>query len=678
MPRPTLLLGGLCTLAGCWLSLSVSGQGKKLVTLDDVMGFRSIVDVSMSPQGDRVAYVVSTPTLTRNQHVAELFVVPASGGVPKRLAETTRILNTPLPSPKLRWSPDGTRISFLGLTAGKPQVFAVDASTNDARALTDAAEGTSAYEWAPDGRSLAYLTRDPAPDDERRRQQDMSFVTHADAPERSTRLAVQAVVGTTAVRVLTPPTYYVESLAFSPDGKEIAFAASPAAGFMGQYMTRIHAVPASGGDPRVIVDRPGMNSTPKYSPDGAHIAFITSNGQVSLMSPRGLAIVSASGGSPRSFGLGDAWVSDVTWAADSKSVYLLATDGTFGQKAHMFEQPIVRVSIDGGRTERVDRGAAASYSLTISRDGSRLAHRVVEPRTMGDVFVTDIASSRATKITDVNPELRDLALGELKAIAWRSFDGMEIWGLLLTPPGYAAGRKVPLLVYCHGGPNGGVTYGLFPQFMHVVSQVDYYPVEAMASAGFAILFPMPRGGAGYGEAGQRSIVNAWGEADYKDIMTGVDHLIAQGLADPDRLGVMGASYGGYMTNWIVTQTNRFRAASAGASLSDLADEYFLSDAGEIMAEYFKRPWEARDSYAAHSPLTFADKVTTPLLIQHGERDNRVPIANAWKFYRALKQMGKIVELDIHPRSGHVFYEPMQEREAMGRNLDWFRKWIRVQ
>jgi dipeptidyl aminopeptidase/acylaminoacyl peptidase len=666
------------------LSLSVSGQdrpGKRPATLDDVMLFRTINDVSISPRGDQVAYAVSTPSTSRNQHEAALFVVPATGGAPRRLADKTRIFNLGLPSPKLRWSPDGTRVSFVGLTAGKPQVFAADVATGDTEILTDTFEGAMAYEWAPDGRSIAYLTRDAMSQEDLRRQQDMSFVIRADAPAPATRLAIKALathghIGPDA-RLLTAPSYYVESLAFSPDGKEIAFAASPTTGFMSQYTTRIYAIPAAGGEPRVIVDRPGMNSTPRYSPDGRQLAFITSNGSTSLMSPRSLAVASlVDGKAQRTFLLDDGWVSDVTWAPDSKSVYLLATDGTFGRREHMFEQPIVRVAIDSGKAERVDRGPTANYSLTISRDGTTLAHRAVEARTMGDVVVTDAASGRSTKITDVNPELRDLALGELKAISWRSFDGMEIWGLLITPPGYATVRKVPLLVYCHGGPNGSITYGLFPQFMHVVGQVDYYPVEALAGAGFAILMPMPRGGAGYGEAGQRSIVNAWGEADYNDIMTGVDDLIAKGIADPDRLGVMGASYGGYLTNWIVTQTGRFKAASAGASIADLTDQYFLSDAGEVMAEYFKRPWEAAESYAAHSPLTFASKVTTPLLIQHGERDNRVPVANAWKFYRALKQMGKTVELDIHPRSGHVFYEPMQEREAMRRNLEWFRKWIR--
>lgn len=656
-------------------------QPSKAVTVDDLMNLASIVDVRVSPQGDRVAYVVSKPSLGRNQHEPALFVVPASGGASRRLAESARILNTPLPSPKLRWSPDGTRISFLAMSGERPQVFAIDPTGGEARApqaLTAATEGVFAYEWSPDARSVAYLTRDPMPDEEQRRRQDQSFVIRVDAPERATRLAVQSVGG--SARLLTPPAQYVESLSWSPDSREIAYAAAPITGFMAQYSTRIYAVSVDGGKPRSIIDRTGMNSTPQYSPDGSHIAFVSANGKVSLMSPRGLAVAPARGGETsdiRSFGLNDAWISDITWARDSKSVYVLTNDGTFASGEHMFEQPVVRVWLDNGRAERVTSGMTANYSPTLSRDGTKLVYRQVEPRTMGDVVLHDLSTGRVTKLTDVDPQLREFALGELKPIRWRSFDGMEIWGLLLTPPSYSAGRRVPLLVYCHGGPNGGVTYGLFPQFMHVVSQVDYYPVEAMASAGFAILFPMPRGGAGYGEAGQRAIVNAWGEADYKDIMAGVDDLIAKGIADPERLGVMGASYGGYMTNWIVTQTGRFKAASSGASLSDLADQYFLSDGGEVMAEYFKRPWEARASYASHSPLTFADRVTTPLLIQHGERDQRVPIANAWKFYRALKQFGKTVEFDVHPRSSHLFYEPMQEHAAMQRNLDWFLKWIRI-
>jgi dipeptidyl aminopeptidase/acylaminoacyl peptidase len=294
---------------------------------------------------------------------------------------------------------------------------------------------------------------------------------------------------------------------------------------------------------------------------------------------------------------------------------------------------------------------------------------------MGDVCVMDAHTGQVTTITHVNPGLRDFALGELKPVMWRSFDGMEIWGLLLTPTGAPSGRRLPLLTYIHGGPGGGFTYGLFPQFMHIVPQVDPYPTAAMAGLGYAVLLPMPRGGAGYGEKGQRAIVNAWGEGDYKDIMAGVDHLIAQGIADPERLGVMGASYGGYMTNWTVTQTGRFKAASAGASLSDLSDTFYLSEGGEFMVDYFRRPWDNREGYASHSPLTFAERVTTPLLIQHGESDPRVPIAGAWKFYRTLKALGKTVELEIYPRGGHVLREPMQQREQMRRNLEWFQRWI---
>jgi dipeptidyl aminopeptidase/acylaminoacyl peptidase len=393
------------------------------------------------------------------------------------------------------------------------------------------------------------------------------------------------------------------------------------------------------------------------------------------MASRSLTVVAAAGGAPKAFTLDDAWVNEYVWSRDSRSILLQANDGTFGRADHMFEQPVVRLSVADGHATRMGTGPTVAYSISRNTDETRLAFKSVDARSMGDVAVMDAASGRVTTITDVNPELRRFALGDLKPVKWRSFDGMEIWGLLLTPSDAPAGRPLPTLVYIHGGPGGGFTLGLFPQFMHIVPQVDPYPTATMAGAGYAILFPMPRGGAGYGEAGQRAIVNGWGDADYKDIMTGVDVLIAQGIADPNRLGVMGASYGGFMTNWIVTQTGRFKAASAGASLSDLSDTFYLSEGGAFLIDYFKRPWENREGYASHSPLTFADKVTTPLLIQHGEADPRVPIAGAWKFYRTLKAMGKTVELEIYPRGGHVLREPAQQREQMRRNLEWFAKWM---
>jgi dipeptidyl aminopeptidase/acylaminoacyl peptidase len=295
---------------------------------------------------------------------------------------------------------------------------------------------------------------------------------------------------------------------------------------------------------------------------------------------------------------------------------------------------------------------------------------------MGDVFVRDLDNGQSRKLTDVNPELQELALGELRPISWTSFDGMQIWGLLLTPPGYTPGTKLPLLVYCHGGPIGGFTYGVFPQFMHGIGQVEPYPIQAMASAGMAVLLPMPRGGSGYGLDGFRMIKNSWGVGDYKDILAGVDHLIATGLADPERLGVMGASYGGYMTDWIVTQTGRFKAASTMCSISDLADLYFLSDGGDVTAEYFGLPWVNPELYLKHSAISHVTKVTTPLLIQHGENDRRVPLQQAQKFYKALRELGQTVELEIYPRGGHVVYEPDLQREMMRRNLAWFTRWLR--
>ncbi len=652
-----------------------AAQAGRPIGVDDLMRLRSIVDVQIAPDGERVAYVVSTPNLPKNEHEGALFVVSVSGGTPARLGETVRIFNVPTPRPQLRWSPDGSMVSVIGIQEGRPEVIGIPLSGTAPVALTNAPEGVFAYEWSPNGKSLAFLTRDPMERDEARQRQDKSFVIRADAPDRPIRLALVQTGQPSAMRLLTPPADYVDALSWSPDGREIAYSAAPRTGFTAAYDARVYAVALEGGARRTIVDRAGMNTGPRFSPDGKSIAFISTNGRNDIMASRSLTVVPAAGGVPRTFMMDDAWVNEYVWAPDSRSIFLQANDGTFARGEHMFEQPIVRLSVADGKATRLGSEPTVAFSISRSANGLRLAFKSVAARTMGEIAIMETATGRLSTIVDVNPELKQFAVGDLEPVHWRSFDGMEIWGLLLTPSGAAPGRPAPTLVYVHGGPGGGFTFGLFPQFMHIVPQVDPYPTATLAGAGYAILFPMPRGGAGYGEAGQRAIVNAWGEADYRDIMAGVDQLVAQGIADPNRLGVMGASYGGYMTNWIVTQTGRFKAASAGASLSDLSDTYYLSEGGAFLVDYFKRPWENRDGYAAHSPLTFASKVTTPLLIQHGEVDPRVPISNAWKFYRTLKAMGKTVELEVYPRGGHVLREPMQQREQMRRNLEWFTKWI---
>jgi dipeptidyl aminopeptidase/acylaminoacyl peptidase len=655
-----------------------AAQAPRKVTIDDLMALSTINDVKISPAGDQVAYSASTPSVERNAHETAVFVVPAGGGTPQRLAANYRIFTPSLPAPRLRWLPDGVTLSMLVADKTGPQVLT---ARGDITAIVTAApQGVRAYEWSPDGKYLAYLSSDPAG--------PPPIANKVGANPPAARLWLQPLPAGPP-RAITPSDQYVDSFAWSPDGKEIAYSFAPFVGFLAPYSSRIFAVAVESGATRPIVDRAGMNVSPQFSPDGKRLSFITTSERTGIIAPRGLAVADASARNSqiRAYAMNGAWIAEALWAPDNQSLFVTMNEGTFATGAHMFEMPIVRVSLADGKAERLGTGATVEYSMSLSRDGRTLAYREVEARTMGDLVVMDVASRRKQRLTTVNPQLKELALGELKPISWTSFDGMEIWGLLLTPPGYdppspeaSAGRagksRLPLLVYCHGGPIGGVTLGIFPQFMHVPGQIDPYPVEAFASAGYAVLFPMPRGGSGYGEAGHRMIINDWGGPDYKDIMAGVDHLITQGIADADRLGVMGASYGGFMTNWIVTQTARFKAAAAGASIADLSDLYYLTDGGDLMAEYYQLPWENPEGYARSSPLTHAAKVATPLLISHGDRDPRVPLTTAQKFFKALLAQGKTVEMDIYPRGGHVFYEPQQEKAVMTRNFDWMRRWIK--
>src|SRR5712692_1131621 len=280
--RRCLVLAIVASALAATIAVPAAQPKTRRVTVDDLMKLRAIVDVQIAPDGQRVAYVVSTPNLSKNEHDAELYVVPADGGASTRLGETVHIFNIPTPRPQLRWSPDGAAVSVLGLVAGRPEVFGIPLSGTPQQ-LTKAPESVFGYEWSPDGNSLAFITRDPMSADEERQRQDKSFVIHADAPDRATRLVVQRLDMPSALRLLTPSTQYVDALSWSPDGREIAYSAAPRTGFTAAYDARIYAVRLADGERRTIVDRPGMNTGPRFSPDGRSIAFISTNGVNDVM-----------------------------------------------------------------------------------------------------------------------------------------------------------------------------------------------------------------------------------------------------------------------------------------------------------------------------------------------------------------------------------------------------------
>jgi dipeptidyl aminopeptidase/acylaminoacyl peptidase len=305
---------------------------------------------------------------------------------------------------------------------------------------------------------------------------------------------------------------------------------------------------------------------------------------------------------------------------------------------------------------------------SLSKDGRLAAYTLGSSDAPADVYVSDLTFASPKRLTDINPQLRDIALGETEVITWKSTDGTPVEGILLKPVGYQAGRRYPLLVEAHGGPTGATNAGFKANWGS--------PGQVWAGQGWAVLYPNPRGSSNYGEKFTRANIMDWGGGDYRDIMTGVDDVIKRGIADSARMAFEGWSYGGYMTAWVVSQTSRFKAARMGAGLADLQSMYGTTDIPGYIGTFFSGipTQKTLDFYRARSAITFVDNVTTPLLIQQGGSDQRVPIGQSMEFYRALKDRGKTVQLVFYPREGHGLSEYYHQLDKMQREQAWITKY----
>ncbi|HET9402101.1 MAG TPA: S9 family peptidase [Candidatus Acidoferrales bacterium] len=641
--------------------------GKKLFGTEDVLRLHTIssTNVKVSPDGSRIAFTASEINIDTAEpgeewkSKTELWIVPVSG--PASAAKQYTHSSSSVSSPS--WSPDGKQIAFLRGTPEKEterQAWLQWIDGGEAEKVTSHKGGFTAVSFSPDGKKLLLTAADQPSKNEadQKKVKDDAIVVDHDLKMSHLWLFDLA---TKKESRLTEGDFTVSDAEWSPDGAKVSFTANPTPRADDGDLATVWMVDVASKQRRkLVVNSDAPTHTARWSADGKWVAFL------SVAQPFGvhktdLFVVPADGsGAPRklteSFDL-DAgtpvWLrGHIFFSAETREnvevFWTNATGGPVGQATHLpgtFQL--------AGATE--PKGIETSVVVGVYST----------PQRPGEIATVTDGSDKAVVLTDVNHRLTDFALGESEIVKWKSNDGTEIEGVLTKPVDFDPARKYPLLLNPHGGPTGASADGFNP-----TSQV-------MAANGYLVLQPNFRGSTGRGEAFAAANKNNWGKGDYEDCISGVNAIVQRGIADPNRLGAFGWSYGGYMTFWILTQTNMFKAISPGAGLTDLAAMYSQNDIQRYLRWFFgdKSPWDNEQQYWDHSPMKYVNNVKTPALILQGQADPRVPMAQAQEMYHALSERGIPVEFVLYPREPHGFTEPRHIQDRMRRYLTFFGKYL---
>lgn len=635
----------------------VFGADKRM-TIEDSLAFKQVGGPQISPDGKWVAYTVSEWDRKENRRVSHIWMVSAEGGRSTRLTNGERGESSP------QWSPDGTRIAFLANRDKGNQIWIIPAFGGEAEKLTTEENGVQSFAWSADGKTMAFVTRDDLPNkaDIEKRKKEKFDTIKVDSDLTYSHLWKIDVESKEKKR-LTEGEFTVSSVQWAPDGRSIAFVMSKAGvqesvwtDISEDRNTDIYLISSDGGNPVRLTTSPAADISPRWSPDGRWLAYVSNTKSDDWAAKNDLLVVAPSGGTPRNL-TGSHFESvsgNIQWSPNGSSLYFSSGIGVFTD--------IFQVAASGGKVTRITPGNRNYGPFDIGGAApARITFTVNDSQTPDDVWIADLnRPESAKKITWVNPEIGDFALAETNVIKWKGPDNFDIEGLLVKPLGYQAGRKYPLILMIHGGP-----YGRFANTFNSRAQI-------FAANGYAILMPNPRGSTGYGHDFTVANLGDWGGKDFRDIMSGVDSVIEKGIADPDKLVVMGGSYGGFMTFWTVSQTDRFKAAIGHAAISDWYSFHGQSDIPGLMEYGFKgQPWSVPENYRKYSPMTYVNRVKTPLMITHGERDMRVNIQQGEQYYRSLKKRGVEVIFLRYPREGHGIQEPNHVIDLVGRQLEWF-------
>jgi dipeptidyl aminopeptidase/acylaminoacyl peptidase len=653
-------------------SVSVPAQTRRPATFDDVLNIKAIQGTTISPDGRWVIYGVRqwVPEQDKMEARTHVWRVPTDGSTPAR-----QITFGEKGDSQPQFSPDGKFISFVssrGNAEAKAQIYLMPGDGGEAWKLTDAKENVSSYSWAPDGSRIAFVVTDARSaeeeanikkrDDERVFEGDFRFA-HVWVADVATKQSTRITEGTQWTVQGAP--------SWSPDGKQLVFGAGTTPMLRDNRRDiYVATLGQQANSTEKISSNWGNDGNPRWSQDGATIAWVGEPNTTaplpdgtasSVVMQQRLMLYDVKAKTIKDT-LTPAFDSDAgnpIWTNEGKRVMFVTGKGAYNEA---FAYDLT----SGAYTQLSQKRTINSTS--ISRDGRTIAVTMDAPDSAADIYITDPAFANFRRVTNINPQLAELQQGETEVITWKSSDGVQVEGVLLKPVGFAGGKRYPTLVVAHGGPAGAYVNGFRLGGLE--------GGQVWAGKGWAVFYPNPRGSSNYGQKTLAANVNDWGGGDFKDIMTGVDALVARGIADPDKLAHIGWSYGGYMTAWTITQTTRYKAAMVGAGLTNMWSMYGTNDIPSVLIAYFGGipNKQTLPLYLDRSAMTHIDKATTPTLILHGANDERVPTGQAYELYRGLKDRGKATELVFYPREGHGIAEYYHQKDRLQRIYDWVTKY----
>jgi len=643
------------------IAVGLAAQTRRPMTAEDAVAIKAVGGTQISPDGRHVVFTVRELDLPANAFFTNLWVVPVADGEARRFTAGLRSDTSPA------WSPDGKWIAFLsgretehggkGAVTPKTQIWLVSFSGGEAQPLTDVEGGVGgSYHWSADSKKIAFTSVEPLTKEEKKRLEEKRDMIHVNRDIKMNQLWVVDVTSRQA-RQLTQDRSDARDPRWSPDGSEIAFVTRPTPKADDGLYSDIMVLSADGGTPRRLFENVGPDSSPRWSPDGRSIAFLSgerphSGGQNDVL------VIPARGGDPRNLTADfDRNERNHIWSSDGESIYF---ETNLGANRYFFLVPSA-----GGAVKKFVHGNCRVGSLSLSADGKTLAYTLTDPLHPAEVWVAGADGASARSLTKMNPQVQTYKLGATELVHWKNPDGGEVEGVLVKPVDFQSGRKYPMIVEPHGGPAG-------------IQQTRFNANwQVYAGRGYVIFAPNFRGSDGYGKEFIEANVGKWGVVDFQDIMSGVDYVISLGFVDPERMGVEGWSYGGYMSQFIVSHTDRFKAAVPGAGMSNMISFYGTTDIQRFTIWYMTgHPWESLEIYKRSSPIFSVDKVKTPTRILFGEEDRRVPIEQGEQFYTALRQRGVDVEMIRYPREPHGLREPYHQIDRIERTVEWFDRYLK--